>query len=259
MHEKVVFLGLSFDSITMNQTIEWCLKRCKDRHSTSTLMTINAALMMMMDEDSELDNSVRNGDLIVADGQPIVLSSKLTGTPITERVAGVDLMQNLLQEGHEHQLRFFFLGATQEVLSDLVQLCADKYPGLVIAGFRNGYFKNSDHSDVINQINSSQADILFIGMPSPFKEIWGEKYRNSFGVSVIFGVGGSFDVISGHVKRAPRWVQNIAMEWFWRMAMEPRKLWKRYLVYNSLFIYRLGMELVQIYSNNYKKLKGKQP
>jgi len=183
----------------------------------------------------------------------------LTGTSLLERVAGVDLMQNLLQKGHEQKLRFFFLGATQEIVSGLVQMCADKYPGLVVAGFRNGYFKESDYSEVINQINSSQADILFIGMPSPFKETWGEKYRNSLEVSVIFGVGGSFDVISGHVKRAPKWVQNIAMEWFWRMAMEPRKLWKRYLVYNSMFIYRLVMELFQIHTNNYKKLKGKQP
>lgn len=135
------------------------------------------------------------------------------------------------------------LGSKQDVLSDLIQLCEKRYPNLVVAGSRNGYFNEDDHVNVVRQISESNADILFIGMPSPFKETWGEQWRDTLNVSVIFGVGGSFDVISGHVSRAPLWMQNVGMEWFWRLVMEPRKLWKRYLVYNSTYIYRLCIEI----------------
>ncbi len=245
MPEKTELMGLPFDSVTMTQTIEQCLAWCADDKPARTVMTINAALLMMMRSDADLAQACRAGDLVVADGLPVVWASRIVGTPLVGRVAGVDLMQNLLRVGNEKNLKIFLLGAKQEVLDHLMELCAEKYPQLEIAGSRNGYFSEDDHDEIVGQIRASNADILFIGMPSPFKEIWGEKYRHELGVSVIIGVGGSFDVIAGFVKRAPVWMQNIGMEWFWRLMMEPRKMWKRYLVNNSHFIYRLGIEFFQ--------------
>jgi len=245
MSEKIEFMDLPFDSVTMEQTIEQCLEWCADDKPARTLMTINAALLMMMRSDPALNQANKAGDLIVADGLPVVWATRIIGTPLVGRVAGVDLMQNLLKVGDEKKLRIFLLGAKQEVLDSMFQLCAEKYPNLVIAGSRNGYFTEDDHAEIVGQIHESNTDILFIGMPSPFKEIWGEKHRNELGVSAIIGVGGSFDVIAGFVKRAPVWMQNIGMEWFWRLMMEPRKMWKRYLVNNSQFIYRLGIEFFQ--------------
>ena len=243
MHEKIEFMGLLFDSVSMSEAIEQCMQWCMDEGPSRTLMTINAALLMMMRNDSDLNQAVSAGDLVVADGLSVVWGTRFVGTPLIGRVAGIDLMQNLLNVSNERKLRVFFLGAKQHVIDDMIQLCVGKYSNLVIAGSRNGYFNESDHTDVVQRVRESNADILFLGMPSPFKEIWGERYRNALNVSVIIGVGGSFDVIAGHVKRAPRWMQCSGMEWFWRLIMEPRKLWRRYLVYNSAFIYRLGIEI----------------
>ena len=137
---------------------------CQDDKPARTLMTINAAHLMMMRNDSGLNQALNAGDLIVADGLPVVWGTQYIGTPLVGRVAGIDLMQNLLQVGDENNLRIFLLGAKQPVIDDLVDKCIEKYPNLVIAGSRNGYFDKSDDTDVVRQVQESSADILFIGM-----------------------------------------------------------------------------------------------
>ncbi len=243
---RIHFMGCEIDSFTREQTLEQTLQWCREGEvRPRTLITLNAALLMMMKTNSELSAACNAGDIIVADGMPIVWSTRLLGTPLVDRVAGVDLMSSLLEAGSSEGISVYFLGAKQEVIDTLLKICESRYPGLKIAGSRNGYFKEADYPEVIREIAASKADILFIGMPTPFKELWGEKYRNELGAKVIFGVGGSFDVIAGYVKRAPVWMQNSGLEWLWRLLMEPRKMWKRYLVTNSQFLLTLGKELVR--------------
>lgn len=242
---RVHFMGCAMDSMTREQTLHQVIDWCQEAEAPPrTLITLNAALLMMMKSNLELAHACNAGDIIVADGMPIVWSTRLLGTPLVDRVAGVDLMQKLLEEGSKQHLRVYFLGAKQEVIDTLLDICEARYPGLTIAGARNGYFGEDEYDAVIGDIAASKPDILFIGMPTPFKELWGEKYRDALGAKVIFGVGGSFDVIAGYVQRAPVWMQNIGMEWFWRLMMEPRKMWKRYLVTNSQFLFTLARELV---------------
>ncbi|MGF1548223.1 MAG: WecB/TagA/CpsF family glycosyltransferase [Thiotrichales bacterium] len=198
---------------------------------------------MMMRKNEPLRAACSRADLTVADGVPVVWATRLVGDPLAERVAGVDLMSNLLQAGHEAKLRFFFLGAKQEVLDTLRGILESRYPDLVIAGMRNGYFGEANNADAVAEIKAARADILFIGMPTPFKEIWAERHRQELDSKVIIGVGGSFDVLAGYVKRAPLWMQKIGMEWFWRLRCEPRKMWKRYLVTNTQFLFYLGREV----------------
>ena len=140
-------------------------------------------------------------------------------------------------------MRVYFLGARREVVMKLVECCRSQYPGIEIAGFRDGYFSLADHPRIIEEIRTSEAHMLFVGMPTPFKETWVERHRERLRVPVIVGVGGSFDVLAGFIKRAPRWVQLAGMEWFWRLMMEPRKLWKRYLTLNSEFSLVAGLEV----------------
>ena len=243
---RIQFMGCAIDSMTREETLAQVLEWCReDAPSPRTLITLNAALLMMMKSNPELARACNAGDIIVADGMPIVWSTKLLGTPLADRVAGVDLMQKLLETGGEQGISVYFLGARQEVIDTLLDLCRERWPGLKIAGARNGYFGEDEHAEVIADIAASKPDILFIGMPTPFKELWGEKHRNELGAKVIFGVGGSFDVIAGYVQRAPLWMQNIGMEWFWRLMMEPRKMWKRYLVTNTQFLVTLAGEFVR--------------
>ena len=173
----------------------------------------------------------------------VVWALRASGQPAPERVAGVDLMAQLLAAAGRQRLSVYFLGARREVVNALVQRSRIQYPGLEIAGFRDGYFGPHDHAAIVEEIRASKASLLFVGMPSPFKETWIERHRERLEVPVIMGVGGSFDVLAGFIPRAPRWVQSRGLEWFWRFLMEPRKLWKRYLTTNSEFIWLVGQEI----------------
>jgi N-acetylglucosaminyldiphosphoundecaprenol N-acetyl-beta-D-mannosaminyltransferase len=234
--DRVKILGCTFDRIDVQTTIDHCLAWCSGPRHSHVVVTMNAALLCMIRRDEELRSACLSGDLIVADGVPVVWTSRLAGVPLPERVAGVDLTIRLLEEGSARGLSAYFLGARKHVIDDLVRLCRRKYPGLRILGWRDGFFERSDESRIAADIGRLAPDMLFVGMPSPFKETWCERHREALGVPLIMGVGGTFDVLTGYVRRAPRVMQAMGMEWSWRLAMEPRKMWRRYLFTNSEFL-----------------------
>ncbi len=242
--ERAELMGLKFDTVTIEAAVARCLELCQEPLSSNTVITANSSHLCMMRRDPELASACRAGRLILADGMSVVWALRASGQPVPERVAGVDLMARLLAAAGEHRLRVYFLGAKREVVSTLVERCRSQYPGIEIAGFRDGYFSLNDHPRIIEEIRASQAHMLFVGMPTPFKETWVERHRERLQVPVIIGVGGSFDVLAGFIKRAPHWVQMAGMEWFWRLLMEPRKLWRRYLTLNSEFSWVAGLEVL---------------
>jgi N-acetylglucosaminyldiphosphoundecaprenol N-acetyl-beta-D-mannosaminyltransferase len=241
---KSELLGMSFEAVSMQAAVARCLEFCRAPRTSHTVITANAFHLCMMRRNRELAQSCRSAHLTVADGMSVVWALRASGQPAPERVAGVDLMTRLLVAAGEHRLRVYFLGARREVVKALVEKSCLEYPGIEIAGFRDGYFSADDHVNIVEEIRASRADMLFVGMPSPFKEIWCERHRERLDVPVIIGVGGSFDVLAGFIKRAPRWAQEAGLEWLWRLLMEPRKLWKRYLTTNFEFIWLAGREIV---------------
>jgi N-acetylglucosaminyldiphosphoundecaprenol N-acetyl-beta-D-mannosaminyltransferase len=241
--ETAELLGLSFDAVTIETAVARCLEFCQAPGTAHTVITANASHLCMMRHDPELTLACRAAHLIVADGMSVVWALRASGQPVPERVAGVDLMGRLLGMAGEQRLRVYFLGARRAVVMALVETSRTRYPGIEIAGFRDGYFGPEDHQAIVEEIRASGTHMLFVGMPTPFKETWCERYRQRLDVPVIIGVGGSFDVLAGFVKRAPRWAQAAGLEWFWRLLMEPRKLWKRYLTTNSEFIWLAGWEI----------------
>jgi N-acetylglucosaminyldiphosphoundecaprenol N-acetyl-beta-D-mannosaminyltransferase len=172
----------------------------------------------------------------VADGASIVWAARIGGNPLPERVTGIDLMQRLIERAADEGLSVFFLGAKPAVLERLVQFYRRRFPTLRIAGVADGYFGPDAHEALVRRIHASGADLLFIGMPSPFKEVWAEKNRARLGVRLILGVGGSFDVLAGVIPRAPILLQQCGLEWFWRLLCEPRRMWRRYLIGNTAFL-----------------------
>ena len=195
-------MGLSFDRETMNSAVERCVQWCAGPRTSHTVITANAAVLCMMRRDSELREACQAGDLILADGMSVVWALRAASTPVPERVAGVDLMSRLLDAGASRGLRVFFLGGREEVVRPLADSCATKYPGLVVAGCRNGYFPAAEHSAVVEQVRETRPDMLFVGMPSPFKQVFLERHRARLEVPVLMGVGGSFDVLAGGLARA---------------------------------------------------------
>ncbi len=161
-------------------------------------------------------------------------ASRILGQPLPERVAGIDLFVAILERAASTGHSVYFLGATDEVLDELVRRISRRFPTLRIAGSRNGYW--SDDGEVIDAVRAAHPDFLFLAIPSPRKEFWLNEHLQALGVPFVMGVGGSFDVLAGKVKRAPLWVQKLGCEWLYRVCQEPRRMWKRYLFGNARFI-----------------------
>lgn len=243
---RTELLGSAFDRVSMQSTVDRCIDWCYGPRVPHTVITLNAALLCMMRRDAELRAACRAGDLIVADGVPVVWTSRLAGAPLPERVAGVDLTARLLAEGASRGLSAYFLGARPEVVRSMADYCRRNHPGLEVVGWRDGYFGPADHAGIVAEIARLAPHMLFVGMPSPFKETWCQRHRDALKVPVIMGVGGTFDVLTGYVQRAPRVLQVAGMEWSWRLAMEPRKMWKRYLRTNTEFLGLAAREILRL-------------
>lgn len=239
---RVELMGLSFHPESMNSAVERCLQWCAGPRASHTVVPANARVLCLIQHDPELRNACRSADLVLADGMSVVWALRLARTPVPGRVTGVDLLVRLLEAGASRQLRVYFLGAREEVVRRLAESCSTTYPGLVLAGYHDGYFPPTEELAVVEQIRESRPHLLFVGMPSPFKEVFLERHRARLEVPVAVGVGGSFDVLAGHVPRAPRWLWSLGMEWAWRVVMEPRRMWKRYLTTNAEFLWTAGRE-----------------
>ncbi len=238
---RINFCNIPVDALTMQQTVD-LIDKAIAANKPIHHVVINAAKVVNAQKDSALRDSIVDCDIINADGQAIVWASRFLKCPLPERVAGIDLMQNLVKLAAEKKHTIFFLGAKEEVVKEVVNVYTGMYGKQVIAGYRNGYFTKEEEEVVAKQIAASGANILFVAMSSPKKEIFLNTYKNLIQIPFIMGVGGSFDVVSGLVKRAPRWMQTWGLEWFYRVMQEPRRMWKRYLFGNSEFIYLIAKE-----------------
>jgi N-acetylglucosaminyldiphosphoundecaprenol N-acetyl-beta-D-mannosaminyltransferase len=236
MIKKINFLDIPLDALTMDETInkiDEAIFLNKQVHHC----VINAGKVVKIQSDKILKESVINSDIINADGMSIVWAARFLGYNIPERVAGIDLMENLIRLAHKKGYSCFFLGARKQVVEKIINVYSSKYSKKIIAGFRNGYFDEQDEREIIKKIKESDANFLFVAITSPKKEIFLNKYKNELkNINLIMGVGGSFDVIAGTVKRAPKYIQDLGLEWFYRFAQEPKRMWKRYLIGNFKFV-----------------------
>lgn len=232
---RINLCNIPVDALTMQQTVSLIDKAIEERRPVHHVV-INAAKVVNAQKDAALKESIVSCDIINADGQAVVWASRFLKVPLPERVAGIDLMENLVKLGAEKKYRIFFLGAKEEVVKKVVDVYTKMYSKDIIAGYRNGYFTKEEEAIVATQIADSGASILFVAMSSPKKEIFLNTYKNLIQTPFIMGVGGSFDVVSGLVKRAPVWMQKSGLEWFYRVIQEPGRMWKRYLYGNTEFI-----------------------
>jgi N-acetylglucosaminyldiphosphoundecaprenol N-acetyl-beta-D-mannosaminyltransferase len=228
-------LGIPCDAVTVSEARDFAT-RAVDEGGFHSVLFANAAKVVMAEHDEALREAMLRADFVGVDGQSLVWASRVLAQPVPERVAGIDYMLDLLGVADERAWRVFLLGATDPILDGVEAYCHERHPGMVIAGRRNGYFGADLDDEVVRAIAKSNADVLFVGMPSPRKERWIVEHGPPSGVSLAVAAGGSFDVIAGAVRRAPRLWQRLGLEWLWRVLQEPRRLWKRYLVTNSRFV-----------------------
>ncbi len=241
---KVDFLDIPVDALTMQETIKLVDDSIQENKQINHVV-INAGKVVSMQKDKELFNSVVSCDLINADGQSIVWAARFLGKYLPERVAGADLMQKLVKLASEKKYKCFFFGAKEEVVKKIVDIYSQQYSPDIIAGYRNGYFSETEEPKIARQIANSGAQLLFVAITSPKKERFLFENKNVLKkVNFSMGVGGTFDVIAGETKRAPLWMQRIGMEWFYRFAQEPKRMWRRYLIGNSNFIWLVLKEKI---------------
>jgi len=233
----VDFMGIKMHSATMLETVNVISNRIEQNIFTQHVV-VNVAKIVNMKKDPVLRESILSCDIINIDGMGVVFGARIKGINIPERVAGVDLFLELLKKAEEKVFPVFFLGARQDVVEETVRRLQQSYPDLNIAGYHHGYFWD-DEKTIVEKIKKSGAYLLFVAITSPKKENFINKWKDQLGVRFVMGVGGSFDVISGKVERAPKWMQNAGLEWFFRVIQEPRRMWKRYLVTNSKFAWLL--------------------
>lgn len=229
-------LGIPVRCTTEEELVALCDEVIESRTALH-IGVINAAKVVRMRSEPLLDESVMASDMVCADGMSVVWASRILGRPLPGRVNGTNLFEKLLAHAAERGHGVYLLGAEQEVLETLCERLTARFPGLVIAGRHHGYYDDATGADAVAEdIGRSGAQMLFVGITSPKKEIFMARYGTALGVNVVHGVGGSFDVLAGLVRRAPESWQNAGFEWLYRLLQEPGRMWRRYLTTNTVFI-----------------------
>lgn len=246
-------LGIEIDPISMSETVARITTQLESGRPGAHL-GVNAANLIGARDDAAYTADLNAADLVTADGLSMVWAGRLLGVPIPERVTGIDLMQELLKVAPRREWNVYLLGAEPEVVASLAaRLIAE---GIAVTGHHHGYLTEGEVPSVVRRVKASGADLLFVGMPSPAKERLIIHDARPAGIGYSIGVGGSFDVLAGRVRRAPRLLQHIGLEWFFRLAQEPRRLAGRYLVTNTRFLLLLVATLGRRTINGARACRG---
>jgi len=233
---SISFLSIPVAAITMEELINLVDESVRENNRL-WYIDINASKAVDMQSDENLLNCMKSCDIVGADGKSIVWTSRFLGKPLPERIAGIDVMENIVLSAHQKGYTCFFFGAADAIVQKLAETYTLKYSPDIIAGYRNGYYRSDEEEKIVKQIVESKANILFVATSSPKQEMFLYNHRNKLtNINFMMGVGGSFDVIAGLRKRAPVWMQQMGLEWLARLIQEPRRMWKRYLIGNFRFI-----------------------
>jgi len=225
---QVELLGARVDGIRLEQAVERVAGFVGSRQSC-WIITLNPELLYRAWSERDLLNLINRADLVTADGVGIVWACRMAGRPVPERVTGIDLMLRLSARAAKEGWRVFLLGAAPGVAGEAASRLKRLYPGLVVAGTHHGYFSPAEEPSVVELVRQARPDLLFVALGAPKQEYWVVRNRAALGAAVAVGVGGSFDVVAGRMRRAPFWMQRLRLEWLFRLLKEPAR-WRRMLV-----------------------------
>jgi exopolysaccharide biosynthesis WecB/TagA/CpsF family protein len=219
-----------------------CRSPSKSERTPLLVFSSNGQGIALKGRNSSYDNAMKSADIIHADGMSVVIASRFTRNPIKERSATTDLFHDIAKRAIAEGLSLYFLGGSEDTNRRAVEAVLKQYPGLKVAGRRNGYFNNGDDDEICREIVSLGTDILFVGLGKPLQEIWSTNHKNKLtGVGCIKTCGGLYSFLSGEASRCPKWMQSAGMEWLYRLANDPKRLFWRYFTTNILAGIRLAM------------------
>lgn len=244
MRKQTEILNVPFDVVTMGQAVE-NVKEFLKHDETHIICTPNPEIVMMAQEDEQLMNILKKSHMVVPDGTGVVWASKYSECVLSERVAGYDLTQNIFKILADTEETFYFFGGGKTVAENGANKMREVYPNLNIVGVADGYFDSQREKEIIEEINEKSPSVLLVGLGAPKQEKWIFDNADKLNVKVAIGVGGSFDVMAGTVKRAPKVFQKLRLEWFYRLLCQPSR-WRRML--------QLPLFVIEV-KKSYKKSK----
>lgn len=222
MRKTIEILGIPVDNITMSEAVEKVGSFIKEG-GIHTIFTPNAEIMMAAHREPELARILTGADMLTADGAGVVLASKILNRPLPEKVSGFDLVKKLFETYAKDGIRCFIFGSKPGVAEAAAARISNDYPGIVVAGCRNGYFTDKEDAGIVDVINEAKADILIVALGAPKQEKWINSHLDRLNCKVCIGVGGAIDVFSGNTKLAPDFFRRNGLEWFYRLCKEPKR------------------------------------
>lgn len=223
MRNTIEIVGVNVDNINYAEGEQKVIEFLEG-DGLNMIFTPNSEIMVDAVRDRELENILNDAQLIIADGIGVVIASKLYGTPLKDRVTGADLSAKILELAAARGNSIFLLGAEQASVEAAAQTIKERYPGIKIAGIRNGYFSEDDEVQIIEEINNSGADVLIAGLGAPKQEKFIYSHKDDLKVKIAIGVGGVIDIYSGRKKRAPEIYQKLGLEWFYYLMQQPSRI-----------------------------------
>ena len=236
------FFGIPVVNTTMQEAVDWVITNAAG--SQGKLMAfVNPDCLNIAWKNAKYRNVLREADRELPDGIGLHLGCRMQGLALRSNLVGTDVFPNLCETAARENLPIYLLGARPCVAQAVADNMVKCFPELKIAGTRHGYFTPEEEESVVAAINDSGAQILFVAFGAPFQELWLDRWRDRLAPPVVMGVGGLFDFYSGRMPRAPMWMREMGLEWLYRLIQEPRRMWRRYLVGNPLFLMRMWQQI----------------
>lgn len=252
MIDRIHISSCPVDCVTLADTAQY-LQENYVRSKTVLVVGANASAVVNAHSNISFRNALNSIDLIVPDGYWLQVAAKFLGYPTTHHAPVVKMIYSLLEKMGKNQARVYLLGATDDVVSKASEEITRRYPGLKIVGTRNGYFDESEEQEIINDINNTKAQIILIGVSSPKRELFMVRNKEKLNAPLIMGVGGMIDILGGKTTEGPDWMLNSGLMWCYRLALEPKRLWKRYTVTNFQFLWLVFKQALNIYFMRLRK------
>lgn len=226
MNKRLEILGVGVDRVSSSEALARIATFITEGRATGAshqIVTANAEIIYQASKNEKMRTVINQAQLVTADGSGVVWASKQLGEPLAERVTGIDLVNSICVASAQYGWKLYILGSAPGVADTAAQNICDKYPGCNIIGTHHGYFDEKEEQKILEELREQKPDVLFVALGAPKQEYWIAEHVSALGIPVAMGIGGSMDVLSGNVKRAPQWMQKLSLEWLYRVLIQPTR------------------------------------
>ena len=226
MSERLEILGIGVDRVTSDEALERIgtfIAEGREKGTTHQVVTANAEIIYRASKNEDMKAIINQAQMVTADGSGVVWASKQLGEPLADRVTGIDLVNSICAASAQYGWKLYILGSAPGVADTAAKNICEKYPGCNIIGTHHGYFDAQEEQNILAELRELKPDVLFVALGAPRQEYWIAEHIKALGIPVGMGIGGSMDVLSGNVKRAPEWMQKMSLEWLYRFLIQPTR------------------------------------